>query len=255
MTSSSPPHRVLLLGGTGEARELASVLNGVGGFDVVSSLAGRVTDPRLPAGESRVGGFGGAAAMGEWLAGHGVRAVLDATHPFAERITAQAAEAARLADVPLLVLRRPGWRPDPGDDWHWVPTLADAAEALSRFGSRVFLTTGRQEAAAFAHLSEHEFVLRCVQAPEPPLPPRLDVLLDRGPFTVDGEVRLLSERRIDVLVTKDSGGAMTSAKLAACRRLGLPVIIVRRPPLPDVPSLAEVGTVEAAVDWLRARFG
>lgn len=246
--------RVLLLGGTGEARQLARLLDRMPGFDVVSSLAGRVDEPRLPEGAARVGGFGGAAAMSGWLAAHAVDAVVDATHPFAERITEEAAEAAAAAGVPLLVLRRPGWRQRDGDDWRWVPTLRAAAAKLHGLGSRVFLTTGRQEVGAFAHLREHEFVLRCVQPPGPPLPPRLEVVLDRGPFTVDGERRLLRERGIDVLVTKDSGGEMTAAKLTACRELGLPVVIVRRPPLPGAAGPAEVGSVDAAVEWLRDRF-
>jgi precorrin-6A/cobalt-precorrin-6A reductase len=147
--------------------------------------------------------------------------------------------------VPMLLLRRPGWTARPGDDWHRVPSVEAAAGSLPALGSRVFLTTGRQEIAAFADLDECWFLARSVEPPEPPMPRRIEVLLDRGPFTVDGERALLTADRIDVLVTKDSGGA--DAKLAAARAVGVPVLMIDRPPLPPAP-VAE--TVAAAVDWL-----
>ena len=239
--------RVLVLGGTGEARRLASALARRPGVRVVSSLAGRVGEPSLPEGEVRVGGFGGPEGLVAWLRAEQVTAVVDATHPFAHRITASAAEAATTLGIPLLVLRRPGWQPGPGDDWRWVPSLAAAAEALPALGERVFLSTGRQGLSAFAGLDEHWFLVRTVEAPRPPMPRRVHVVLDRGPYTVDGEDALLRRHRIDVVVTKDSGGEATAAKLVAARGLGLPVVVVRRPPEPDAPS---VETVDAAVSWL-----
>lgn len=238
---------VLVLGGTGEARRLAAELAARHEFRVVSSLAGRVQDPRVPRGTVRIGGFGGSRGLAEWLREQAIDVLVDATHPFAERMTTSAVEAARLAGIPLLVLRRPGWRPEPGDDWHWVSSLPAAAEELSHLGRRVFLTTGRQDVSAFAGLDDHDFLLRCVDPPEPPLPRSLEVLLDRGPYTVAGELELLRRHRVEVVVTKDSGGEMTVAKLVAARELGLPVVIVRRPPQPDAPS---VDTVEAATTWL-----
>nr|BFE99329.1 cobalt-precorrin-6A reductase [Streptoalloteichus tenebrarius] len=244
--------RVLVLGGTGEARRLASVLTGRPGLSVVSSLAGRVGDPRLPEGEVRVGGFGGPEGLAAWLRRERVSAVVDATHPFAHRMTASAVQAAREADVPLLVLRRPGWQERPGDDWRWAESVGHAAALLPGLGERVFLTIGRQGLAAFASLRDQWFLARCVDPPEPPLPPRLEVVLDRGPFTVDGELALLGRHRIDVLVTKDSGGEMTAAKLVAARRVGLPVVVVRRPPLPDGVPVETVDSVEDAVAWLDA---
>ncbi|WP_238013947.1 cobalt-precorrin-6A reductase [Dactylosporangium sp. AC04546] len=219
---------VLILGGTGEARRLAAALTGL---RVVSSLAGRVAQPSLPPGEVRVGGFGGVAGLVDYLRAERVSAIVDATHPFAARITSNAAAAAVETGVPLLVLRRPGWTLGPGDRWQRVPSLDAAAEAV-RDTARVFLTTGRQSLPAFAHLTAPWFLSRSVDPPEPPLPPRLEVLLDRGPFTVEAETTLLRDRAIDVLVTKDSGGDMTSAKLTAARALGLPVVMVDRPPLP-----------------------
>ncbi len=237
--------RVLILGGTGEARRLASLLAGRAEFDAVSSLAGRVDDPLLPEGRTRIGGFGGPGGLADWLAAEDVGAVIDATHPFAAGMTASAVTAAGCAGVPLLVLRRPGWVAGPGDDWRRVPSMAEAAAALP--GERVFLTTGRGGVAAFAGDDRRWFLMRSVDPPEPPLPPRLRVVLARGPFTVDGELELMREHAIDVVVTKDSGGPMTSAKLTAARRLGLPVVMVDRPDVPDVPTVA---TVDEAVAWL-----
>lgn len=240
--------RVLVLGGTGEARRLATALAGEG-VDVLSSLAGRVADPLLPPGEVRIGGFGGAAGLTAWLQAHPVRAVVDATHPFAATMSASAAAAAELTGIPLLRLQRPGWSPEPGDDWRWVDSLVEAAAAVASFGS-VFLTTGRKSLGAFAGLTARCLV-RSVDPPEPPLPERTEVVLARGPFTVEEELALLREHAIEVVVTKDSGGGMTAAKLTAARVLGIPVVLVRRPPVPrGVPVVA---TVEAALDWLRDR--
>ncbi|MET7605462.1 cobalt-precorrin-6A reductase [Streptomyces avermitilis] len=233
---------VLVLGGTTEARELAASLAPRPGVRVTTSLAGRVSRPGTVDGDVRVGGFGGAEGLAVWLREHRVDAVVDATHPFAAGITANAARAAAATGVPAVVLRRPGWRPGPGDRWHAVASLPAAADLLPGLGRRVFLTTGRLGLAAFAHQAELHFVVRSVESPEPPVPPDTEVVLARGPFTVADELGLLREHRIDVLVTKDSGGAATSAKLTAARELGLPVVVVRRPPLPEgmtaVPDVA-----------------
>ncbi|MFD9895944.1 cobalt-precorrin-6A reductase [Amycolatopsis sp. NPDC059027] len=237
---------MLILGGTAEARELAAELV-EREVRVVSSLAGRVARPRLPEGEVRVGGFGGVEGLVQWLRDNDVSAVVDATHPFAERIGANAAEATRRTGVPLLRLARPGWQRQPGDVWHWADDLADAAARLPALGRRVFLTSGRQGLAAFAGLDGLWFLIRCVDPPEPPLPREHEILLDRGPYTVDSERSLLREHHIDVLVTKDSGGTHTDAKLRAARELGLPVVVVRRPPRPEAET---VGTVREAVEWV-----
>ncbi|MEU0884620.1 cobalt-precorrin-6A reductase [Lentzea sp. NPDC005914] len=227
---------ILILGGTGEARELAARV------PAISSLAGRVSSPRLPVGEVRVGGFGGVAGLASWLQDNDIHAVVDATHPFARQITANAFEACTQVGVPFLILRRPGFAAVEG--WRWVDSVADAARDLP--GSRVFLTTGRQDLAEFASCPQW-FLARMVEPPEPPMPHRIEVLLSRGPFTVDGELSLMRSRSIDVLVTKDSGGSMTSAKLEAAQQLGIPVVIVRRPPLPPASTVA---TVDEAVSWL-----
>lgn len=236
--------RVLLLGGTGEARRLAAGLTRRAGFDVITSLAGRVAAPALPAGRARVGGFGGPDGLAAWLAAERIDAVVDATHPFAAEITASAVTATARAGVPLLVLRRPGWCARPGDDWRRVPSLAAAAEPP---GERVFLTTGRDGLPVFAGDERRWFLMRSVDPPPPPLPPRSTVLLARGPYTVEGELELMRRYAVDVLVTKDSGGEMTAAKLTAARLLGLPVVMVDRPPAPEAPAVA---TVDAAEAWL-----
>ncbi|ONI72216.1 cobalt-precorrin-6A reductase [Kribbella sp. ALI-6-A] len=240
--------KVLLLGGTGEARRLADLLVAQD-IDVVSSLAGRTTDARLPAGQVRQGGFGGVDGLVAWLRDEQVDALVDATHPFAATMTEHAAEAARRTGVALLVLRRPGWDGGHGSAWHWVESADAAARLLPQVGSRVFLTIGRQGLDAFAGTGLWTLA-RCVDPPEPE-PDWCTVILARGPFAVEDEVRLLREHRIDVLVTKDSGGEMTSAKLEAARQLGVPVIVIGRPPLPS--GVDAVESVDQVVEWLRRR--
>lgn len=242
---------VLVLGGTAEARELAAKLHAEN-VAVISSLAGRVARPRLPVGEVRIGGFGGPRKLAEWLGAHEIAAVVDATHPFAERISASAAEATRQAGTPLLRLERPGWSERAGDRWTWADDLAHAARLIPQLGRRVLLTTGRQGLPAFADRDDTFFLIRCVDPPDPPLPRDHELLLDRGPYTVDGELDLIDAHRLDLVITKDSGGALTEAKLDAARERGLPVIVVRRPPRPRTPAVA---TVAEAVAWARAHAG
>ncbi|MGW1810050.1 cobalt-precorrin-6A reductase [Streptomyces sp. NPDC002078] len=242
------PAHVLILGGTTEARRLAADLAARPGVRVTTSLAGRVARPGAVAGEVRIGGFGGAEGLADWLRTHRVDSLVDATHPFAQAISANAAHSAAATGVPLVVLRRPGWRPGPGDRWYDVPSLAGAAEALPGLGRRVFLSTGRLGLAAFAHLTHLHFVVRSVDPPEPPMPPDTELVLARGPFTVADETELLRAHRIEVLVTKDSGGEATAAKLTAARELGLPVVVVRRPPLPQ--GVTAVSDVAGVLEWL-----
>nr|WP_239062709.1 cobalt-precorrin-6A reductase [Streptomyces sp. SID13031] len=235
----------MLLGGTGEARRLAGELSPE--YDVVSSLAGRTDDARLPVGEVRQGGFGGVEGLTAWLVEQAIEAVVDATHPFAATMTAHAVAACAALDLPLLVLRRPGWQEQPGDDWHWAADPAAAAALLPRLGRRVFLTIGRQGLGAFAETGLWTLA-RCVDPPSP-LPSWCELLLDRGPYELAAERELLRTRRIDVLVTKNSGGEMTAAKLTAARELGIPVVLVERPPLPSgVTAVQSAGDVLA---WLQ----
>ncbi len=239
--------RVLLLGGTSEARALAALLQPH--VDVVSSLAGRVPDPALPAGTVRIGGFGGVDGMRRWLVDSGVDAVVDATHPFAATITAHAAAVCGQLRLPYLVLARPAW---PAGDAIVVGSDVEAADTVVRRGySRVFLTTGRSGVAAFADVDAW-FLIRAVTAPEPhTLPRRHRIVLSRGPYSYDDELALLREHAIDALVTKNSGGDMTRPKLDAAAALGVRVVMVERPRLPD--GLNTVSTAEEAAAWVRSK--
>jgi precorrin-6A/cobalt-precorrin-6A reductase len=236
--------KVLLLGGTAEARALAARLHP--GIHVVSSLAGRVPNPALPVGDVRIGGFGGVAGLRRWLLESDVGAVVDATHPYAATITAHAAEVCGELGIPHLVVARPAWRPDGAI---MVTSDVDAADALRDRGfERVFLTTGRSGVAAFSD-SDAWFLIRTVTAPDPStLPRNHEILLSRGPYRYDDEYALLAERRIDCLVTKNSGGDMTRPKLDAAAALGISVVMVGRPSLPD--ALTTVSTVDDAVAWI-----
>lgn len=236
--------RVLLLGGTAEARALAERLHPK--VDIISSLAGRVPDPALPVGPVRIGGFGGADGLRDWLVDNNITAVVDATHPFAATITANAAAACAGLDLPHLVLSRPPWDPAGATV---VASDTEAAEVVANKGySRVFLTTGRSGVAAFSG-SDAWFLIRVVTAPDVGALPRdHELLLSRGPYGYDDERELLRSRGIEALVTKNSGGAMTRAKLDAASSLGADVLMIQRPALPD--GVAVVSSVQDAVAWV-----
>jgi precorrin-6A/cobalt-precorrin-6A reductase len=236
--------RVLLLGGTSEARALAARLHP--DVDVISSLAGRVPDPALPVGEVRIGGFGGVEGMRRWLSEAGVDAVVDATHPYAATITANAAAACDDVGLPHLVLARPAWEPG---DAIVVGTDAEAAKTVvAEHYSRVFLTTGRSGTAAFADVDAW-FLIRAVTAPDADtLPRRHQLVLSRGPYHYDDELVLLRNHGVEALVTKNSGGAMTRPKLDAAATLGVAVVMVDRPPLPA--GVTTVSTVDDAAAWV-----
>ncbi|WP_235950340.1 cobalt-precorrin-6A reductase [Phycicoccus flavus] len=241
--------RVLVVGGTAEARDLAARLVALG-LDVTSSLAGRVSRPRLPAGRVRVGGFGGVDGLRAALRDEGWTHVVDATHPFAATMTAHALAAAGAEGVPLLRLARPGWsdHPDAGS-WTWVDGHDAARDAATGLGERPALTTGRQTLPHYrGPWADRAVLVRLVEPDPEPLPTAWTVVLDRGPYDVAGETGLLRRHRADVLLTKDSGGAYTAAKLDACRALGVPVVVVRRPAVPD--GVATVDDVDGAVRWV-----
>lgn len=240
---------VLVLGGTAEARVLAARLVAKG-VTLTSSLAGRVSAPRLPVGPVRIGGFGGADGLVEWITEHDVSTVIDATHPFAGTMGSHAAQACSRTGVPLLRLARPGWseHPDAGD-WTWVDAHVAAREAADALGGIPFVTTGRQtlhhHVGAWA---DRDVLVRLVEPPEDPLPAAWTVLRSRGPFDVSGEEALMREHGIGVLLTKDSGGAFTEAKLRAARTLRIPVVVVARPGRAE--GVAQVSDAGAAVDWV-----
>ena len=240
--------KLLILGGSGEAAALARALDGDARYDVTLSLAGRTSEPVKLPGTIRTGGFGGAEGLSRTLHDEKFDAVIDATHPFADQIKANAIEAARLTGVPLLAIRRPSWTPVDGDNWILVEDLEGAAVALGETAKRVFLTTGRDELRPFAKASQHFYLLRSVEAPaRDELPAHVELITARGPFRLVDELALLKQHAIDIVVTKNSGGEATYAKLAAARALGLPVVMVRRPMLPEARS---VETVVEALQWL-----
>ena len=255
-----PPKRLLILGGTTEAAALARAVGDTfpaqtsetetsgGRIDVVTSLAGRIAPRRDIPGRLRIGGFGGIPGLVQYLEAERIDAVVDATHPFAARISANACAACTESGTARLALVRPPWQPARGDRWREVGSLADAAALLPGSARRAFLTTGPGGIAAFAPISTVWFLVRVFTPPATPLAlPHHDVIVARPPFTLASELALLRRHRIDTLVTKQSGGPL-EAKLAAARQVGAEVVMVRRPP---PPPGAVVSSVQQALDWLR----
>ena len=239
---------IVILGGTAEARQLASILV-ADGVDVVSSLAGRVRRPNLPPGRVRIGGFGGVDGLAEYLQRQPVAALVDASHPFAATISENAVQAASRTGTPLIRLERPGWTDHPrASSWIWVRDAA-AARAVADSARRPFLTTGRQSLTEFGPWADRDVLVRLVDPPAKPLPERWTVIMSRGPYSYSDERQILSEYAIDVLLSKDSGGAHTVAKLDAAGDLGIPVVIIARPDHPPVRVLSTVAEVAA---WCRA---
>lgn len=241
---------ILILGGTAEARRLAAELVGAG-WSVISSLAGRVDNPRLPAGPVRIGGFGGTAGLIDYLLATRISMIVDATHPFAAQMSDHAAQASRRTGIPLFGLVRPGWGDHPAAaDWDWVPDLATAAEQGGS-SRRPFITTGRQSLPAFGSWADREALIRLVDVPTTPLPANWTVLQSRGPYDHDHERALFEQYRPDLLVTKDSGGDHTIAKVEVAVELGVAVLIVARPPIPE--DVTTVDSVPGMIDLLSVR--
>jgi precorrin-6A/cobalt-precorrin-6A reductase len=237
---------VLILGGTAEARALADLLAQDPRFEPVSSLAGRTSAPLMPQGRVRIGGFGGVDGLAAYMRDEGIALVADTTHPFAARISAHAHAAAARCGIAYLRLERPAWSREPGDDWRDVNGAAEAAMALEP-GARALVTIGRQELAPFAARTDMEVLARMIEAPETPMPPHMHILIARPPFTLEGERALLAEQGITVLVTKNSGGSQTRAKLDAARHAGVPVIMIARPAKPAAPTAASASAMRDLV--------
>jgi precorrin-6A/cobalt-precorrin-6A reductase len=241
---------ILILGGTAEARALAADLVQAG-QDVVSSLAGRVRQPALPPGRLRLGGFGGVEGLADYLRTAEIAAVVDATHPFAAQIAENAAAAVERTGTPLLRLERPGWTDHPrAGNWSWVPD-AVAALAAGDHAGRPFLTSGRQSLETFLPWRNRPVLARVVEPPGFPLPPTWTLLTSRGPYSYAAERMIMVDHGIDLLITKDSGGSYTAAKLDAADDLGIDVVIISRPPR---PSTTQVASVEEAIGWCAGFF-
>jgi precorrin-6A/cobalt-precorrin-6A reductase len=240
--------RILILGGTAEARQLAGRLAGHAGLDITLSLAGRTATPAAQPVPVRIGGFGGAEGLANYLISERVGALIDATHPYANVISANAVAAARRSGVPLIALRRPPWTAVSGDRWIEVNDVGKAVRAIGQTPRRVFVALGRNELAPFRDAPQHYYLIRSVDPVDPPWPlPLVGYVTGRGPFGEADDRALLIEHRIDVVVAKNSGGTATYGKIAAARVLGIDVVMLRRPP---APACAAVETIEDAIAWL-----
>jgi precorrin-6A/cobalt-precorrin-6A reductase len=240
--------RLLILGGTGDAVELARLATRLPGLEVISSLAGRTSTPKSLVGNVRVGGFGGEAGLVEYLQIEQIDLLIDATHPFAAKISGNAAAAARMVGIPWLMLIRPGWERLLQDNWIEVESIDAAVMAIPASAKRIFLTIGRQQLTPFASLTDKWCLMRSIDPPDSGilLPPG-ELLLDRGPFSLEQELKLLGDYRIDTIVSKNSGGDATYAKIIAARELEIPVVMVQRP---IVPKGDIVTDVSGAIQWL-----
>ena len=245
--------RILILGGTGEAAALAEALAARPDLEPITSLAGRTREPRPLPGRVRSGGFGGPQGLAAFIASEHIAAVIDATHPFAAQISRHASQASSDKAVPLLRLERPAWVRQPGDQWLEVASVAEAVPAVRQFGARVFLTIGRTEIEPFSGLAGIWFLLRVAEPATEALPFDGELVIARGPFDEGSEISLLRRHAIDLLVTKNSGGEATVAKIAAARRLGLPVVMVGRPARPPKPPTT-VASVAQALDWIETQL-
>ncbi|MEO3704698.1 cobalt-precorrin-6A reductase [Trichormus azollae] len=240
--------RVLILGGTGDVAQLTARITNITGVEVITSLAGRTREPVLPAGNVRVGGFGGVTGLVEYLQHQQIDILIDATHPFANHISWNAVVAATEAGIPRLLVNRPPWEKLLGDHWIEVENITNAAAALEHQAKRVFLTIGRQEISAFTHLQEMWFLMRMIDPlPANVITPPGFILCDRGPFNLENEREILTHHQIDTIVSKNSGGNATYPKIIAAREMGIKVVMVNRPPIPPGEQVADV---ESAVMWL-----
>lgn len=241
-----PTSKILILGGTAEAAKLASALN-VLPVEAITSLAGRTANPAAINGKVRTGGFGGAEGLATYLATEKINLLIDATHPYATRISHNAVLASSMAKIPLLRLERPAWEKENGDNWIDVANEAQAATIIPA-GERVLLALGRQHIAPFAERSDVHFIMRMIDPPEVTLPRDCEIVLAK-PESYESEKQLLSERKIGLIVSRNSGGSISYTKIKAARDLAIPVMMIARPP---VEAKTVVATVEEAIEFARS---
>ena len=251
--------RLSILGGTGDAVKLASLAIDLPGLEVITSLAGRTSTPQNLVGDVRIGGFGGEAGLIAYLQTEQIDLLIDATHPFAAQISQNAAGAATKVGIPRLMLIRPEWARLPEDNWIKVESVEAAVMAIPASAERIFVTIGRQQLAPFATLTDKWCLMRSIDPPDPRILLPGKLLLDRGPFSLESERELLREYQIQAIVSKNSGGDATYAKIIAARELGLPVVMVQRPILQgrgfaNVPEGEIVTDVAGAIEWLIDRL-
>jgi precorrin-6A/cobalt-precorrin-6A reductase len=243
--------KVLILGGTGDAVKLAAKLATIPQIEVISSLAGRTKKPAALVGQVRIGGFGGAEGLANYLQQNSINILIDATHPCAGQITHNGAIASHVANIPHLMLVRPQWERVTGDEWIEVESVEAAAKAIPESVNRIFITSGRQQLEPFLQRShiypETWYLMRSIDPPDIELP-NSKMLLDRGPFSLEQERKLLRDYQIQAIVSKNSGGDATYAKIIAARELGIPIVMVQRPARPEGEK---VTSIEEAIAWLQ----
>ena len=242
--------KILILGGIGDAVKLAAKLATVPEIEVISSLAGRTRKPAALVGQVRIGGFGGATGLANYLQENSIDILIDATHPCAGQITINGAIASQLANIPHLMLVRPEWEKVTGDNWIEVESVEAAAQAIPELVKRVFITSGRQQLEPFLQRSHIWYLIRSIDPPDVELL-NSEVLLDRGPFNLEQERKLLQDYQIEAIVSKNSGGSATYAKIVAARELGIPVVMVQRPARPEGEK---VTGIKEAIAWLIAQL-
>jgi precorrin-6A/cobalt-precorrin-6A reductase len=243
--------RILILGGTGDAAQAIAQIAALPQVETIASLAGRTPKPNIPSvGQVRMGGFGGITGLVAFLQAEQIDLLVDATHPFAAQISRNAAAAALTVGIPRVLLDRSGWEKQRADRWLEVVDHQAAAAILPGLAERIFLTIGRQELAAFADLTKLWFLMRMITPPDPPIPLG-EVILQQGPFSVADEIALMREYRVGAIVSKNSGGAATYAKIIAARELSLPVVMIPRPALPAGDVVADVA---ATVAWVQRQL-
>lgn len=241
--------KILLLGGTTEAREISEVLAKCANSEAVMSLAGATSIPGAYPLPLRIGGFGGAEGLSRYLVENQIDLLVNATHPYANRMWQNAIDAARQAGVPLVIFHRPEWAPTAADRWSYARDVDAVVSKLRRVRARnVFLPLGRKELIKFEAVPKHRYLIRAIETFDPPLDlPHVTYVKARPPFDKVAEIALMKRHKIDLMVVKNSGGSASYAKMIAARELGIDTMVIRRPYMPGVQHCRNVAETLAAV--------